>query len=1132
MDRRYRFDRVHLIRSPGFPAPPFGIITGFSPALNILYGPNGIGKSTLIRAMRSLLSPTPSARTIDAEATLTSAEERYTLRLEYGHLSQVRAESGEAVILPGRGDELSDAYFFGLHELLSDVGDNPLFIARVRSEMQGGIDIEEARVRSGALLKFPPSTIAETKEEASFAKRVDEIKAAIAKNSMLLDQLKALKERGGDEEGLRREQQLVRGALSYLQRVGEAVALGEQIATFDKRLARMDSATLSQLEALHERADAIDVEHTEAHRRVRETQKAIEAVRIEEVFVADQSIGADILRLVDELKSAQSAYQEAVQAASDATSALGVWQQELSWIVASPVERPTLQAMVQTLSSLSGQCESLRARVVATQMVRKALGSSDPNIGERLSHEQVRKDRVVRLIAVTGRLGQEQEKRGSVLWWLPLLLFALSALVAQKLPQAAIVGSAVAIAVTLLLRWQKRDGHSGELERERAQLLHLLSEDLDGSSARVEELVRLLERISAKIAELEAERVHQGRIEASEQEVADAQEAYNRWLEAYGEASRALHLLPSPLLDGAQFFNFSDRLASWIDRSEKVAIAQARQEIAHSALIEARRHLRERCALTESSDDALINDARLFSQSIAEAQSLSAALQERMVRLERAEEERVQSRSELDRFYANLGFEDCDREAVKRLYRQWSGYAALTREKESVERELARFGEEEIALGAASDEAVLAVRLEAIEADLAASLERKRLEGSLEERYAQLSNSRELEQAVYEHQERQRALEAHRLASVQGRLIQLLHDQIKEESERRYQPLVVQKASDWLSAITRGRYTIGVGQEGFTAYDTVTERAYQITELSSGSRIQLLFSIRMGFLEVLEAGRDQQLPIFFDEVMANSDDERSLAIAEAIAAISAKRQVFYATAQLDEVDKLKAVVTEPITVFDLEAITQNTTIARRPFVAVAAKVQLPAEPNPDYNAYSCDLGVERASLFEPVGALHSWYVATESSELYGLLMRGLRKTGQCAYADSRYEARLLLLKAANRLAKVGRPRPLTVSDLSDERLPIKRDVGYFQQIRDFLDDGEKSGNDLIKALEDRTIKGVRESMKEALTAWLIEGGYATHQSMLSTDDILSRLAVDHPTLTIDSAEYQVVARYLASLGIE
>lgn len=146
MGTRYRFERMHLSRSPGFRSPPFGELDTFSPGLNIFYGPNGIGKSSLIRAMRALLHKTKDGDFIDAEAIVKGETERWALSLDHGQLSQIRGESGERSTLPGRNDTLSDAYFFGLHELLTEVGDNPVFVTRVQSEMQGGIDLEASGI--------------------------------------------------------------------------------------------------------------------------------------------------------------------------------------------------------------------------------------------------------------------------------------------------------------------------------------------------------------------------------------------------------------------------------------------------------------------------------------------------------------------------------------------------------------------------------------------------------------------------------------------------------------------------------------------------------------------------------------------------------------------------------------------------------------------------------------------------------------------------------------------------------------------------------------------------------------------------------------------------------------------------
>ncbi|HOE85350.1 MAG TPA: hypothetical protein PLK91_09070, partial [Sphaerochaeta sp.] len=297
------------------------------------------------------------------------------------------------------------------------------------------------------------------------------------------------------------------------------------------------------------------------------------------------------------------------------------------------------------------------------------------------------------------------------------------------------------------------------------------------------------------------------------------------------------------------------------------------------------------------------------------------------------------------------------------------------------------------------------------------------------------------------------------------------------------------------------------------------------------TRIQLLFSIRMAFLELLEMGSEYRLPLFFDELMANSDDERSLAIAEAIATITGERQVFYATAQADEVEKLKAVVKENIAVFDLEAIAKKTAIERHPFVAPTVGAIRLIDPLDDYNAYAEALGVAQPALFEPVGHLHSWYLCLTSRELYDLLKRNLERAGQAASMDSTFQRRLRLLEEAASLAETGRGRIMAVSDLSDEHFPIRRDVGYYREIVAFLGEGGKSGNDLVAALEERTIRGMREPARTQLVTWLHEERYASDEQKLDGEEILVKLALLHRDLDVQSDEHYIVRRYLGALGL-
>ena len=123
--------------------------------------------------------------------------------------------------------------------------------------------------------------------------------------------------------------------------------------------------------------------------------------------------------------------------------------------------------------------------------------------------------------------------------------------------------------------------------------------------------------------------------------------------------------------------------------------------------------------------------------------------------------------------------------------------------------------------------------------------QRERTLWEWERTYRELCNDSNLENAELECLKAEEALEAFRQEEVVQRMVYQLYEQVKEQSERTYQPQVLKKASAWLQRITQNRYLFTVGDAGFLAQDTVTMRPYTLDQLSSGTRIQLLFSLRM-----------------------------------------------------------------------------------------------------------------------------------------------------------------------------------------------------------------------------------------------------------------------------------------------
>jgi len=158
--------------------------------------------------------------------------------------------------------------------------------------------------------------------------------------------------------------------------------------------------------------------------------------------------------------------------------------------------------------------------------------------------------------------------------------------------------------------------------------------------------------------------------------------------------------------------------------------------------------------------------------------------------------------------------------------------------------------------------------------------------------------------------EEETALEALReayeknLAAATGKL---LTDQLRADTYGNNPSEVYVRANELFSRITSGRYELRIDERengSFRAYDNSLGQGQELEELSTGTRIQLLLSVRLAYIEQQEEGL--KLPVLADELLANCDDTRAAAIIEALIAISKEgRQVFYFTAQADEVAKWK-----------------------------------------------------------------------------------------------------------------------------------------------------------------------------------------------------------------------------------
>jgi uncharacterized protein YhaN len=121
-------------------------------------------------------------------------------------------------------------------------------------------------------------------------------------------------------------------------------------------------------------------------------------------------------------------------------------------------------------------------------------------------------------------------------------------------------------------------------------------------------------------------------------------------------------------------------------------------------------------------------------------------------------------------------------------------------------------------------------------------------------------------------------------------------EQAKVNYEKERQPSVIQSAQKIFSQITNGKY-----QRIFKPLDSDEILADEssglrkkVNEMSRGSREQLYLAMRLGLIEEYET-RSEPLPIIMDDVLVNFDDSRGKKVLEILSSFAENRQVIILT---------------------------------------------------------------------------------------------------------------------------------------------------------------------------------------------------------------------------------------------
>ncbi len=1118
-----RFQKLEVDRVLGIRRGDRFTLNELSEEFNLICGPNGSGKSTTAKVIQELLWPgrTGLVRP-SAGGVFRLADEEWSVLLDAGHPEFFC--DGRNGNLPSVGPpENRYRYRLALDELLGE--DNAEFAKAIADASQGGFDLESAARKAGFREK-PPSRTSERKKVEEARSLVDKARSRqrdIEGEAAKLDGLRTDRDRSITAQ---KELEALQEVLLYRKAAGNLERLESELAQFPRRLELLKGEELEELDRSDEVIARLENDRIEQEKRITKAIDELKAAGLDQA-VADPKIVTGLRALERQIGTRESDLRQHESRLSEAEAAAEKVLQRLG----SHFDRDQLVAIetveIEPATGFARESVRLRAEERAAREMQRWLAPESGADNAAPSSDELKEG--IRLLGRWLSSGVGTEPAGRTDGFLiaaSVLVAALGLVLAFMVHPAWGIMALVAIALVLMRGRRERQGHRSEIaDPRRIHRDDYSRMDLPQPEAWEEaEVNRLLSRLVRLTGETSLEEERKRR---REDVAAQLDELGGRLREMEMHRDEIQHRLGLRAEIGEEWLPLLiDNVGEW-QKHHTTAVS-----------------LRSAVAKLKDKREALLQDAAELLvpfgvASVDSSERLAGVIDElanRQERFRNASREIKEAKSQLDRALRDLEDVASQKQKVLDLLKLADGDRHTLQEWLRLRPRFLELRDQATEARAVVQERrrSLETRGDLLEMDSVAIKQRietqnemASMRDQLSERIAAINHAikaakegHELSDALEEQQAALAELEQARDENRHMVVGSILKDWVRGVSIERSRPEVFRRANELLARFTRGSLQIELEDRENPPKFLAREGklpARPLDELSTGERIQTLIAVRIAFIEQDEP---VALPLLLDETLGASDDSRAAVIMDSVIEIArGGRQVFYFTAQEDEVGKWKARLESSGVSFKLINLAQvrqlESATAGSLDIAPVPSTSAPSPRGLSYTEYGRLLAPPPIDPFaESPDGIHLWHLLNDTLVLFELLSKDINTLGQlrtlvdhggAGLIEGRFESALAAAKAVDaacRAWRIGRARAIGRSDL--EESGAVSDV-FINQVAELARSLKGNAGALIRALEEPgRVSRWRGDKTEALRAFFDQSGFLPDTEPLPVADVRLR----------------------------